>query len=284
MMVSTETTYADFVVASMSSASVASVESAASASAASASLSLFSETQTLTSGGATHTVVIVGGSGASRTSTFATLTQSPSASSSADPGAPGGLQSGAGSSQFPHWAIAVIVILGVLAIVAGGVAAWLILRRLRQRRAPSPRTSTNSGTPMLDPHTAGGDVHAPLMAEAAGAGAGAGMLAAAAAHHKNDKGDGASTISHAHSEAAPFSGADAAIMADAFRKALRKPGQFTDGDTPDSAKDRREAELLNAELATEGRDLRSVGSSRDVRVQSASDAGHDDRSTVEEHA
>jgi hypothetical protein len=260
----------------MSSASVASVESAASASAASASLSLFSETQTLTSGGATHTVVI-----APEPPTMATLT--PSASSSADPGAPGGLQSGAGSSQFPHWAIAVIVILGVLAIVAGGVAAWLILRRLRQRRAPSPRTSTNSGTPMLDPHTAGGDVHAPLMAEAAGAGAGAGMLAAAAAH-KNDKGDGASTISHAHSEAAPFSGADAAIMADAFRKALRKPGQFTDGDTPDSAKDRREAELLNAELATEGRDLRSVGSSRDVRVQSASDAGHDDRSTVEEHA
>jgi hypothetical protein len=144
-------------------------------------------------------------------------------------------------------------------------------------------------------HGTTGDVHAPLMAEAglAGAGAGAGLAAAGAASYKDEPsraeknltGDGASTISRAHSESAPFSGADAAIMADAFRKALRKPefpgGGVEEGDTPESAKERREAELLGAELAQEGRDLRSVGSSRDVRVQSASDTGHDDHSSIE---
>jgi hypothetical protein len=49
-----------------------------------------------------------------------------------------------------------------------------------------------------------------------------------------DKTHGASTISRAHSEDVPFSGADATIMADAFRKALRKPefagGQLEEGD------------------------------------------------------
>jgi hypothetical protein len=34
--------------------------------------------------------------------------------------------------------------------------------------------------------------------------------------------DGSSMISHSHSRETPFSGADAAIMADVFRKALRK--------------------------------------------------------------
>lgn len=142
---------------------------------------------------------------------------------------------------------------------------------------------------MLDPNSGGNDVRAPLMAEAGLAGAG---LGAAVAPHKEEPepksvaGDAASTISRAHSESAPFSGADAAIMADAFRKALRKPefpGAVEEGDTPDSTKERREAELLGAELATEGRDLRSVGSSHNVRVQSISDHGHDDRNTVEEH-
>jgi hypothetical protein len=35
--------------------------------------------------------------------------------------------------------------------------------------------------------------------------------------------DGSSMISHSHSTETPFSGADAVIMADTFRKALRKP-------------------------------------------------------------
>jgi hypothetical protein len=282
-----ETTYADFVASSISASSASAAAASASAAAASASLSEFSRTETLTSDGATQTVVIVGGSGAGTETTLATLS---TLSGSGVPGRPtGNVQSGAGDPDFPHWAIAVIVVLGFLAIVAGGIAAWLIMRRLRQRRAnASNRTSTNSGTPILARDNTAGDVNAPLMAEVGMGGAAAG----AAAAHKHESGDpklmsdGASTISRAHSESAPFSGADAAIMADAFRKALRKPefpaGAPEEGETPDSQKERREAELLGAELAQEGRDLRSVGSSRDVRVQSASaEATRDDHSTIE---
>jgi hypothetical protein len=83
-------------------------------------------------------------------------------------------------------------------------------------------------------------------------------------------------ISHSHSADTPFSGADAAIMADAFRKALRKPDfagrTIEEGDSPES-QEQKELRLLSRELAEEGRDIRSVGSSRDVRVETLSDAG-----------
>ena len=93
--------------------------------------------------------------------------------------------------------------------------------------------------------------------------------------------DGASTMSHG-SEAAPFSGADAAVMADAFRAALRKPN-FSDrpveeGESPETdpvsddplGSARPGDIILDRELAEEGRDIRSVDSSRGVTVQSLS--------------
>ena len=94
--------------------------------------------------------------------------------------------------------------------------------------------------------------------------------------------DGASTMSRG-SEGAPFSGADAAVMADAFRTALRKPN-FADqpveeGET-DEPSGRRTNELLNRELAEEGRDIRSVSSSRGVKVETLSDTDHD---TIQDH-
>ncbi len=86
--------------------------------------------------------------------------------------------------------------------------------------------------------------------------------------------DGSSSISHSHSTETPFSGADAAIMADAFRKALRKPDfvgrTIEEGDSPES-QEQKEHRLLSRELAEEGRDIRSVGSSRDVRVETLGD-------------
>lgn len=87
--------------------------------------------------------------------------------------------------------------------------------------------------------------------------------------------DGASTISRANSaDQGPFSGADAAIMADAFRKALRKPDfaeqPVEEGESPPEQKDEA---LINRELAEEGRDIRSVGSSRGVKVEALSDSG-----------
>ena len=91
--------------------------------------------------------------------------------------------------------------------------------------------------------------------------------------------DGASTISRSGSAAnpeAPFSGADAAIMADAFRKMLRKP-DFADqpveeGESPDALEPSKE-DMIGRELAEEGRDIRSVSSERGVRVETLSDGG-----------
>lgn len=90
--------------------------------------------------------------------------------------------------------------------------------------------------------------------------------------------DGASTISRAGSAGneGPFSGADAAIMANAFRKMLRQPdfagrpveeGESPDG--PDGGEGKEE--MINRELAEEGRDIRSVSSERGVRVETAFD-------------
>ena len=67
---------------------------------------------------------------------------------------------------------------------------------------------------------------------------------------------------------------------DAFRAALRKPN-FADrpveeGESPESDPNNRankESDLLNEALTEEGRDIRSVGSSRGVKVETLSDAG-----------
>ena len=93
---------------------------------------------------------------------------------------------------------------------------------------------------------------------------------AASGSHEKTTGEDGSLISRSNSaqESALFSGADAAIMADAFRKALRKP-EFMAGTPEESPEEKalKEAELLNKELAEEGRDIRSVSSSRGVKVE-----------------
>lgn len=76
----------------------------------------------------------------------------------------------------------------------------------------------------------------------------------------------------------PFSGADAAIMADAFRKALRKP-DFA-GPPVEEVDDHRDDAIMSRELKEEGRDLRSVGSSRGVRVETL---GDDTADTMQDH-
>ncbi|KAF7346110.1 hypothetical protein MSAN_01837700 [Mycena sanguinolenta] len=201
-------------------------------------------------------------------------------SSSAGVNPTGGLQSGASSSGFPHWAIAVIVVLGFLAIATTCVLAFFIIRRMRRRNAiESNRNSMGSSSPMMA--NAGNSAASPLLAGAVVPG----RHASTATSHGGAapsvvSPDGASTISRAGSagDAGPFSGADAAIMADAFRKALRKPdfagrpveeGESPEIDNPEA----NEEELLNRELADEGRDIRSVGSSRGVKVETMSDSG-----------
>ncbi|KAG6853044.1 hypothetical protein C0991_007300 [Blastosporella zonata] len=246
-----QTTLADFVVASISSASAASASSASSESAASASSQ-------------------------SAASASAGITSPSSPTSTAS------LQPGSANKDFPQWAIAVIVVLGFLAIAASCVLVFLIMRRIKRRRQEyeSNRNSMGSASPMIANMANTGGPSSPLLGAAAIAGSIAG-------HDARDRDgasivhDGASTMSRTGSAAnneAPFSGEDAAIMADAFRKMLRKPDfaarPAEEGESPDGPDAGEGGEsILGRELAEEGRDIRSVRSERGVRVETLSDGG-----------
>ncbi|THH08329.1 hypothetical protein EW146_g9033 [Bondarzewia mesenterica] len=260
-----QTTFADAVTSSRASAS-----SAAAASSSSVAASLSSVAASLSSAAAAS----------SRSAATATASRSGTASatsSSSTSSTDAGLQSDSGSN-FPHWAIAVIVVLGFLAIVAICVLIFLIARRMRRNRsqASSRRGSMGSASPMITNTLGGGAPQSPII-EQSGMRAFGEPASIAPRPPSISSPDGASTISHTHSAGeALFSGADAAIMADAFRKALRKPDfaapAIEEGESPESV-ERRDAELLNRELAEEGRDIRSVSSSRGVRVETLSDGG-----------
>ncbi|OCH85752.1 hypothetical protein OBBRIDRAFT_286277 [Obba rivulosa] len=274
-----QTTFADSIIASMTSAAAASSQSAASASAASLSAASVAS--------ASAASVSASAAAASRSgSGVPTLTSAVPGASGTMVGGTGSVQSGGSGSSFPHWAIAVIVVLGFFALVASGILAFFISRRLRNRRQStlSHRGSMGSSTPMMSAVQQGHTPQSPLLGGAVlgGAAAGAHRPASADAH------DGASTVSG--SEAAPFSGADAAIMADAFRAALRKPDfasrPVEEGESPEdinSERSRGPDQLLNLELAEEGRDIRSVSSSRGVRVETLSDAEDDDNATAQDY-
>lgn len=107
-------------------------------------------------------------------------------------------------------------------------------------------------------------VKGPAIGEATGS-----TTAGAPGPHEKTTADDGSLISRSNSaqESGLFSGADAAIMADAFRMALRKP-EFMGGPPEERPEEKeKETELLNKELAEEGRDIRSVSSSRGVKVE-----------------
>ncbi|KAG8904609.1 hypothetical protein FRB99_001482 [Tulasnella sp. 403] len=211
-----------------------------------------------------------------------------------------GLQSSQSSSDdFPGWAIALIVILGLLAFVSITGLSYIILRNLRRNNHPasqlSHRGSLGSSSPMMVQAPTSENPHSPATMTSAGhnfARMGAPpviaapvMPGAAAVRsnslHYSGLNDGASTQSA--SDAGPFSGQDAAIMADAFRMALRKPdfgsrpveeseSPEASGNTPEDAQATvAEPDVLSRELAEEGRDIRSVSSVRGVTVQSLED-------------
>lgn len=141
--------------------------------------------------------------------------------------------------------------------------------------AEGPGSSTNHGTSGME--------KAALFGVGAGAGAAAGGAASSARGGSRDGpiagggvGDTSSMMSGSDTTGpGMLSGADAAIVADAFRQAMRKPDfsgrPVEEDESPDQLDEdeaaARDRELMNMELAKEGRDIRSVGSARDVRVQ-----------------
>lgn len=102
---------------------------------------------------------------------------------------------------------------------------------------------------------------------------GLGPLPMISARHNVVSSDGASTVSRADSAGGPFSAIDAAAMAAAFRNVMRKP-DFADRPMEEGeVVGEKETDVLNRELAEEGRDIRSVSSSRGVKVETLSEAG-----------
>lgn len=276
--IATETTFADSVVASRSAASAAAASSASVLSLSSASA-------------------------AAAASSSSALAHPPTPSQSS----PGSVQSDSSDSGFPHWAIAVITILGFLAIASLCILGFLIIRRIRRKNKDEIESNRNSmgssspmmanagqqGSPLLGTASLPPVPHSPVGTGSASAAAGVGFAGGAAMSERERNApsvvmhDGASTTSAGDS--VPFTGADAAIMADAFRKMLRRP-DFTghleeddgspDGDNDNYDEDHRHGPggtgLIGRELAEEGRDIRSVSSERGVRVETgtgASDAG-----------
>lgn len=132
--------------------------------------------------------------------------------------------------------------------------------------------------------TNAGGPSSPLLAGAVGTGIGIARPSSTTeeksrAGHRDDPSvaghDAASSTSHGGNEHPPFSGHDAAIMADAFRKMLRQP-DFAVQPVEEVEVPEVQAEtdtMINRELAEEGRDIRSVRSERGVRVEQMSDSG-----------
>lgn len=179
-------------------------------------------------------------------------------------------QLSSGANDFPAWAIALVVVLCVVTLTSILSLVFLLQRHLRKKQYSDDnrRNSMGSESPMM----ATADPSSPITHESSYAGHPVVLPAVArsVAH------DGASV--HSKGTADPMiSTNEAAYMADAFRKALRKP-DFTDrppeeGESPESNAVQTEEQLLKSELAGEGRNIRSVSSERGVRVVTDSEEG-----------
>ncbi|KAH7337225.1 hypothetical protein B0J17DRAFT_719132 [Rhizoctonia solani] len=189
---------------------------------------------------------------------------------SAGVGGNGALQSGAGNSSFPKWAIALLVILGALALAALMLLAWLSARNLRTRQR---RQSTGSSTPIMaapnqtQPESSTSPVEHP---PASIVGRPVSLRRGGSLINAND---GASTRS---GETGPISGQDAAIMASAFRAMMRKPDFANRPDEEGESPEEKNAREMKEQLAEEGRDIQSVRSERGVRVHNTAEDGSED--------
>ncbi|GAA6017372.1 hypothetical protein JCM10207_005612 [Rhodosporidiobolus poonsookiae] len=172
----------------------------------------------------------------------------------------GDLQNGGSSSPFPRWAIAVIVVLGVLALVAGALAVYFCLGRARRRRREDDAARQRGSVATFDDDVTNGSSDPILGAGArargstvnsanlaspssAGFGSGVGVGAAAGAGALGALAAGGTHDPEKHDEATTLSHTDAARMAEAFRAALRRP-EFVPGEgSPegDSPSDERPA-------------------------------------------
>ena len=181
------------------------------------------------------------------------------------------LQAARNNNYFPPWAIALIVVLGVISIVSILTLVFVLLRGARRKRALDRRMSMGSESPMMQ--APGGPV-SPAAASTSVSHAGVigippPVRNAPSIRYNDDSINSRANSGSANAEGA-ITGSDAAIMADAFRKALRKPDfaqTHEEGESPETqGTGETEGLLLNRELAEEGQNIRSVSSERGVHI------------------
>lgn len=172
-------------------------------------------------------------------------------------------QPSSGGNDFPAWAIALVVVLGVVTLTSILSLVFVLQRYLRRKQQRvDRRNSMGSESPMMATATA--DPSSPTHESSYIGHQAVPALARSPPSIQHDK---ASVYSKTTADPM-ISTNEAAYMADAFRKALRRP-DFTDrtqeeGEGAES--NAVQTELLKSELAGEGRDIRSVSSERGVKV------------------
>ncbi|KAJ7626608.1 hypothetical protein DFH06DRAFT_1481063 [Mycena polygramma] len=191
----------------------------------------------------------------------------------------GGVQTNSTGPPFPTWAIilivlAIVLVAAICALMLFGIYC-LRAREKRERRYPIRASS---------PDMAQADAAAPGAALAGGA-----LLRDTSTSQGHEpvrttsptQRPVSSDSTQERAEPRPFSGSDAAIMANAFRTELRQPGRALDEEdaeggagprtrSPDRPEAEREA-LLRRGLSSDGAGIRSVDSIRGVRVESSSE-------------
>lgn len=277
--------------AALTSSSVSSASSVSVLSASSASSASLVSASSLLSASSSRAVASASSACASNTSLcYLTFTAGRSSStSSRSSGRSGDLQNNSsGGAALPKWAIAVIVVLGTLALVAGALAVYFCLGRARKRR----NANALAGAEGQDAETIGDDditngSRDPILGAEGGSGsamssaiggggragpgalaglaAGAGGTAAIAAAAKDaEKAEDEGTISHT----------DAARMAEAFRAALRTQPDFADmpgtDDSPGESTTALGGVAASAAAATRGG---GAGGEGDERPQGPSPTG-----------
>lgn len=190
----------------------------------------------------------------------------------------GGLQNSASSDAFPHWAIALLAVLGFFALLGFLFFAFFMCRDFRQRRRLKDRArreSMGSESPMMAAIGAPTSPQSPDHTEQGGAGAA--PLGRGSFPRSYVGQDASSTTSH--TDSGLITGADAMFIANAFRDTLRRPDfkdrPLEEGESPDALPEKPTDPVISRELAEEGRDIRSVHSVRGVKVESLIDHEHD---------
>ncbi|KAJ6477163.1 hypothetical protein C8R47DRAFT_655493 [Mycena vitilis] len=195
----------------------------------------------------------------------------------------GGVQTNSTGPPFPTWAIILIVLAIVLvaAICAFMLFCVYCLRARERRERQYPIRASSPDMAQADAAVPGAALAGGALLRDTSTSQGHEPVLTASPTQRPVSSD--STQEHADSR--PFSGSDAAIMADAFRTALRQPGRALDEDdaesgsvagartrSPDRPEGEREA-LLRRGLSSDAAGIRSVSSIRGVRVEESSE-GH----------